>query len=185
MGPFVLHALHLGEGTLALSQMPGRAGDYRGDLAQVRDWKPSFVISMAPLTEMASVGALSFGNDLRDSGTRWAYLPTDDFGVLPVELEGEWARASASARAALAGGGRVLVHCMGGCGRSGMAALRLMVEMGEPPTEALQRLRRIRPCAVETPQQLDWALAGRAQVLPEPRPEGTWPIHRFPAPEVS
>ncbi len=54
-------------------------------------------------------------------------------------------------------GGRVLVHCMGGCGRSGMALLRLMVESGEPADRALARLRAVRPCAVETPEQLAWA----------------------------
>jgi hypothetical protein len=38
-----------------------------------------------------------------------------------------------------------------------MAILRLLVEMGEQPEEALQRLRAVRPCAVETDAQFDWA----------------------------
>jgi len=62
------------------------------------------------------------------------------------------------ARQGGAGGGKVLVHCMGGCGRSGMAVLRLMVETGEPPHSALSRLRAARPCAVETDAQFDWAV---------------------------
>jgi len=53
------------------------------------------------------------------------------------------------------------VHCRGGCGRSGMIALRLMIEIGEAADDALARLRAVRPCAVETPQQLRWATAGR------------------------
>ncbi|MDH5531227.1 MAG: protein phosphatase, partial [Paracoccaceae bacterium] len=44
-----------------------------------------------------------------------------------------------------------------GCGRSGMAVLRLMVEAGEPVDVALIRLRKVRPCAVETDAQLAWA----------------------------
>ena len=59
--------------------------------------------------------------------------------------------ASNAALSALQGKGRVLIHCMGGCGRSGMAALRLMIEAGEAPGAALERLRAVRPCAVETP----------------------------------
>jgi len=55
-------------------------------------------------------------------------------------------------------GGSVLVHCKGGCGRSGMAALRLMVEAGEDPHLAFARLRDVRPCAVETEAQLAWAV---------------------------
>jgi len=40
-------------------------------------------------------------------------------------------------------------------------ALRLMVEHGEAPNAALQRLRMVRPCAVETDAQQAWA-AGTA-----------------------
>jgi len=57
----------------------------------------------------------------------------------------------------LQGGGRVLIHCRGGCGRSGMAALRLMIESGEEAGAALSRLRALRPCAVETEAQMAWA----------------------------
>jgi hypothetical protein len=38
-----------------------------------------------------------------------------------------------------------------------MIVLRIMVEFGENPDKALQRLRRIRPCAVETKDQENWA----------------------------
>jgi hypothetical protein len=42
-----------------------------------------------------------------------------------------------------------------------MAVLRLMVEMGEDPEEALARLRAVRPCAVETEVQKAWATTPR------------------------
>ncbi len=41
-----------------------------------------------------------------------------------------------------------------------MAVLRLMVEVGEAPEAALARLRAVRPCAVETEAQRDWAEQG-------------------------
>lgn len=37
--------------------------------------------------------------------------------------------------------------------------LRLMVECGEPSEAALKRLRKVRICAVETEEQMNWALA--------------------------
>jgi hypothetical protein len=43
-----------------------------------------------------------------------------------------------------------------------MAVLRLMIEAGEEPQSALARLRKVRPCAVETEAQMQWALAGVA-----------------------
>jgi len=75
------------------------------------------------------------------------------------EMMAKWPEVSKTVRTMLHGGGRVVVHCRGGCGRSGMVALRLMVECGEDRFSALTRLRGVRDCAVETKGQLHWAFA--------------------------
>ena len=95
---------------------------------------------------------------MQDRGTRWVHLPISDFGVPDGETARLWPGISARILRALSGGGRVLVHCRGGCGRSGMVALRLMIEAGEAQDEALLRLRRIHPRAVETGDQMAWAM---------------------------
>ena len=157
MSGLELAALTVAKGTLALASLPGRGGDLKGDLAQFGEFKPSLVLTMATEAELHHVGALHFGTDIQALGSRWAHLPVDDYGTPTPETIAKWPEASQRARAALAGGGRVIVHCKGGCGRSGMAALRLMIEAGEAPDAALKRLRAVRPCAVETAQQLSWA----------------------------
>ncbi len=101
--------------------------------------------------------AQDFGSDIQSRASRWVHLPIEDFGAPTSAVEEAWPGVSAAARHALAGGGRVLVHCRGGCGRSGMVVLRLMVECGERADKALERLRALRPCAVETDAQLAWA----------------------------
>lgn len=154
---FAIHAVQVGNGTVALSQLPGRAGDYLQDLRIIRDWQPDLVISMTTKGEMLQEGAASLGDDLRAAAIGWAHLPVTDFGVPPPEVQAAWVKVSASAAQILSRGGRVLVHCRGGCGRSGMVALRLMVEQGEQPEAALKRLRAVRPCAVETDGQFEWA----------------------------
>ncbi|KNG94465.1 protein phosphatase [Pseudaestuariivita atlantica] len=148
----------MGEGAIALSPLPGRFGDYAADLACIRDWSPALVISMTTAPEMASRGAARMDADLSEAGIAWAGMPVPDFGA--PRGESGWDAVSHRAHGVLDGGGRVLIHCFGGCGRSGMAALRLMVERGEDGPAALLRLRDARPCAVETQDQLDWALAG-------------------------
>lgn len=158
MSAFVIHALRVGGGTLALAPLPGRGGNYAADVAHLRDWQPALVISMTTEAEMVEAGAGALGLDVQNAGTRWCSVPVADFGIPSPDQAELWGRASAAARAALAGGGRVLVHCRGGCGRSGMAVLRLMIEAGEEAGEALNRLRRLRPCAVETDAQMDWAM---------------------------
>ena len=53
----------------------------------------------------------------------------------------------------------VVVHCYAGVGRSGMIALRLLVERGANPEDALTQIRKVRPGAVERPAQYEWAIA--------------------------
>lgn len=157
---FVIHALPVAGGILAIAPLPGRGGGYADDLAHIRDWKPALVMSMTTQDELRAAGAQDIGAHLQDAGTRWAHLPVADFAQPGPQDEDAWHATSRTALAALQGGGRVLIHCKGGCGRSGMAALRLMVEAGEDADSALKRLRAVRSCAVETDAQLKWALRG-------------------------
>lgn len=157
MSGFVIFGLPVARGILAIAPMPGRGGHYAEDIAHMKDWKPALVISMVTEVEMVAAGAGDLGSELLNSGARWHHIPCHDFGVPTGEAEALWEAASERACAALKGGGRVLIHCMGGCGRSGTAALKLMVACGEKPGPALERLRAVRPCAVETAAQYDWA----------------------------
>jgi len=64
---------------------------------------------------------------------------------------------------ALDANGRVYVHCIAGCGRTGtMMACYLVYRHRLDPLEALRRVREARPCSVETATQadavLEWAL---------------------------
>ncbi len=153
--------LALGGGVLAISPMPGRGGAYQADLRDLLGFGPELVLTMTTGEELASKGAATLPYDLAAQGIGWLHLPIADFGAPDAVTAGLWREASARAQEVLAQGGKVLVHCMGGCGRSGMATLRLMVEAGEDPAGALTRLRAVRPCAVETPEQYGWA-SGRA-----------------------
>lgn len=157
---FSITEVPLRAGVAGLSPLPGRGGDYAADLAAIRDWAPALVISLTTAEEMARKGAGGFGDDLRRLGIGWAELPLADFTAPDDTLTTRWMLIAERASAILDGGGRILAHCMGGCGRSGAAVLRLMVEAGEEPQAALARLRALRPCAVEKPEQLHWATKG-------------------------
>ena len=159
----VIAELAVGGGVLGIGPMPGRSGTYARDLAEVLAWGPGLVLTMTTLEELATKGAEGLPGDLAAAGVAWLHLPIADYGVPSGETLAGWAPASARAQAVLASCGKVWVHCMGGCGRSGTAALRLMVEAGEEPSAALARLRTVRPCAVETPEQFQWAAAGGAR----------------------
>ena len=130
-------------------------------MAQLLAWRPDMVLTMTEQAEMQALGAGKLGERLLAAGVDWHPLPIHDFGAPGPGVQAAWPGVSAQAGAVLMRGGKVLAHCRGGCGRSGMVVLRLMVELGEDPEEALARLRGARPCAVETKAQQAWAAAGR------------------------
>jgi len=152
-------------GTLALCPMPGRTGAYGADLAAILAWRPALVVTLTSKLELASKGAATLPADLAAAGIDWRHLPVPDFGTPPAATAALWPETSAHARRVLHDGGKVLAHCMGGCGRSGMAILRLLIDGGEYPETALARLRAARPCAVETKAQLRWASAREGSAL--------------------
>jgi len=157
LAEFAIHDLPVLSGRLAISPIPGRTRHYATDRARLLAWRPRLVVTMTTLAELARKGSAGLPGDLAAHGIAWRHLPVVDFGAPGAEVEAVWPEVSALARGRLAKGGRVLVHCFGGCGRSGMAVLRLMVEAGEAPDAALVRLRAVRPCAVETEAQMLWA----------------------------
>lgn len=154
---FEIHQLPVARGTLALSPMPGRTRHYQADWQHLLEWQPDLVITMTTQTELDRKGAGTLGTDLAKVGINWVHAAVADFGV-PEDLD--WPGLRDQALDVLAGKGRVLVHCFGGCGRSGMIVLRLMIAAGEAPDAAISRLRAVRPCAVETDDQMTWACQG-------------------------
>lgn len=159
MAGFGIFAVDVAQGQVALSPIPGRSGNYEADLSAILKWGPDMVLTMITGAELDRMGASDLGDDLAMADIDWIHLPVEDFGAPDEAVQAKWVDVGMQAQSLLAGGGKILVHCFGGCGRSGMIALRLMVEAGERPDTALARLRAVRPCAVERDAQYEWASA--------------------------
>jgi ADP-ribosyl-[dinitrogen reductase] hydrolase len=122
-------------------------------------WKPDAIMTLIePGARADAVGALT-----ASLGATWHHLPITDFGTPQAAFEAAWQQAGPGLREKLRGGGRVLVHCAAGRGRSGTIAARLLVELGEADAAtAIARVRAVRPGAIETPAQ-EAHIAGIAQ----------------------
>jgi protein-tyrosine phosphatase len=163
MTGFAIAPLAVLRGEVGLCPLPGAAADFEAGLAAILDWRPRLVLSLTPVAEMEALGAGRLGARLQKAGVEWRGFAIADYSVPAAAGESLWPELSVRLRGVLAKGGRVLVHCRGGCGRTGMIVLRLMIEAGEAPAAALDRLRAARPCAIETEAQMIWAKAGRAE----------------------
>ena len=158
---FTISEILLGAGTLGICPLPGRFNSYTEDFEIILDWRPDLFISLTEIQELDKAGIHELPKDLKKAKIEWKHFPIVDFGI-PDESSGSWSEISEQTHASLAAGGRILYHCYGGCGRSGMIVMRLMCELGESGDDALFRLRQIRQCAVETSVQKRWAEATTA-----------------------
>ncbi|PLS21814.1 phosphatase domain-containing putative toxin [Neptunicoccus cionae] len=163
MPDFTIYPIPLSSGTLGISQLPGRGGRMDADMIALLRWNPDLVLTMTTRVEMERAGSSDLPDRLAEAGVQWIHLPIADFGAPKGSTEEYWPEASRAARHVLQNGGKVLSHCFGGRGRSGMMVMRLMVELGEPADTALTKIRAVRAGAVENTKQRDWAAAGHVQ----------------------
>jgi protein-tyrosine phosphatase len=157
-GSFSIATLHLDTGgRIGVCPLPGLHGHLTSDLELVRKWKPSIVLSLTEQSEMDVCGSGDLKSLLSRDGIDWTHLPIRDFGGPTGTSAEAWPELSLRLHSVLDHGAGVFLHCRGGQGRSGMLALRLLVERGENAEASLQRIRRERPGAIETEEQFAWA----------------------------
>ena len=157
MHSFEVFEIPLGPALLGISCLPGLQGNFSADIEKIFNWNPAIIVSLTEKKEMEDLGARDFTSLIEKEKIPWLHFPIKDFGIVDQQQNFLWEPISKNIHQKINNGDRILVHCRGGCGRSGMIVLRIMIEFGEDPEEALKRLRKIRPCAVETEAQEHWA----------------------------
>lgn len=107
-------------------------------------------------------------NELARAGIRLLWLPTIDRRAVTqamIRTGVDWvARAFDQ-------GGRVLVHCQHGIGRSALLALCVLVERGSEPIAALTLIKGAREIVSPSPEQLE-AFVAFAQAIRQARGAG-------------
>lgn len=143
--------------------------DLDADLAVIAGWGAGLILSLIEPHEFAQLGVPEFARRI-PAGVAHLVLPIVDGGVPSGTWERAWMKEGPRLRDRLALGGRILIHCRGGLGRTGLVAARLLVECGEEPAAAMGRVRAARPDAIENRRQKDYVLRQRPSFSPLPRP---------------
>jgi ADP-ribosyl-[dinitrogen reductase] hydrolase len=170
--PLQIAELNVGGGIVGVTLCPGKRGDsvfgdgwerdLAADVAAIRDWGTSAVVTLIEDHEFEMLGVEGLPDAIRDAGIEWHHLAVTDVSAPDQRFETRWVYAGARLRERLRSGERVLVHCRGGLGRAGSVAARLLVELGAAPREAIRQVRAVRPGAIETREQERWVMAQRA-----------------------
>lgn len=145
-------------GRLGLTAAPGRWWPGRAldpvdllarDLARLRDrHHAGTLVTLMEEAELRARGLEGLLAEVRRAGLESLWLPIPDMGA-PASME--------EARALVEGilqrmerQQTVVVHCLGGLGRSGTIAACVLTARGRPPDLALELVRRARPGSVQT-----------------------------------
>jgi protein-tyrosine phosphatase len=154
---FQVVKIKINSGFVGLCPMPGKFSSFHEDFSQLVNSGPKVVVTCATTAEMIDCSANSLPQQLQNLEIKWFQLTVDDFQVPDKNNEEKWKYFLPTFKKTVLSGGGVIFNCLGGCGRSGMFSMRLLREMGWSSEHALERLRSLRPCAIETEDQMSWA----------------------------
>jgi hypothetical protein len=112
---------------------------------------------------------------LGEHGIELLHLPTED--ACAIE-EGTLREGVAWVNARIEDGGRILVHCAHGIGRSALLSVCVLVSRGDAPLQALERAKTARSAVAPNPAQL----ASFVRFCAEQRAARSerWPLPSFP-----
>lgn len=163
--PLRIDELKAGQGRIGITFLPGKKGqrvhgggewdrDLAADMDVIRQWGAHAVVSLVEADEFRWLLVRDFPAAVEAIGAAWHHLPIEDVKVPDATFEARWIYHGHVLRERLRRGEKVLVHCRGGLGRAGTISARLLVELGMDPDKAVGDVRRVRPGAIETAEQL-------------------------------
>lgn len=150
-------------GQIGMTICPGkkRPGSYSGDwdrdlaldLGVVKNWGADIVLTLLEDFEFAEVGVEALGGQVKAMGMHWLHLPILDKHAPTTDFAALWTTSGPRVHACLTRGGKIVIHCMGGIGRTGTVAAQILMERGIPLVEAIAVIRASRRGAIETEAQ--------------------------------
>ena len=162
------------EGRLGLTLCPGKKDpsrswdrDLKEDVRAIRAWGASTVVTLIEDHEFLLLAIEGIEREVRAQGMEWIHLPIRDVDVPDHRFEDEWMLAGARLHERLNCGDRILIHCRGGLGRTGLVAGLILVERGCDPVTAVHRVRAVRPHAIETAAQERYVMNSKSRMHTE------------------
>ncbi|MCH8078294.1 MAG: cyclin-dependent kinase inhibitor 3 family protein [Proteobacteria bacterium] len=124
--------------------------DLDTDLRTIKDWGASALVSLMGKEEMAWYGIADLADKTTRLGMKHYHLPIIDMDIPDEHFDESWHRTGEKLRNYLLSGESIVIHCLGGLGRTGTIAGRLLVELGVDAETAIQRIRAARPGSIQT-----------------------------------
>ena len=137
-------------GRIGLTLLPGRADRDRimaEDLEVLKTFRITHMVPLITDRELTFYGVHNLLSEYASKGFKVIRLPILDGGIPNIE---EMRTLVVRFSEICASGGRLVVHCVGGLGRSGTVAACFLKAKGMGTREAIAEVRRVRsPQAIE------------------------------------
>lgn len=158
------------DGKIILTHFPGRKGEEKlfnykifiEELKTFHQLKCGAIVSLVEDTEFEKMyDKKLFVREIYNNNLSWFHLPIVDLKVPKHKFIDKWQTIKSLLKNELVDGNNIVIHCMGGKGRSGTIAAILLVEFGVNNKEAIEIVRKQRKGAIETTEQEDFILSYR------------------------
>jgi ADP-ribosyl-[dinitrogen reductase] hydrolase len=119
------------------------------DLLTIRNWGAVALVTLLDESEFNSLGVKDLPMKAVSLNLLWLHLPIRNLGIPDEKFDEQWAWVGPRLTQLLRDGQRIVIHCKEGIGRAGLVAVRLMIELGMLPEQAIKSVQRARPGSLQ------------------------------------
>lgn len=168
--PLYIDAVNIkdGHGVIGMTLCPGKQGlsnfgapwqrDLAADMEVIRAWGCQALLSVMEDEEFERFHVTNLREAATAAGIKWHHIPIADGYPPDKRFDSLWPTLGWPLMADLLADKRIVVHCRGGLGRTGVIACLLLIELGYLQKRALKLVRTIRPGTVQTAVQEAYVL---------------------------
>ncbi|MGX9418626.1 cyclin-dependent kinase inhibitor 3 family protein [Vibrio sp. RC27] len=145
------------DSALVLMPCPGtKEADLQSSLEQLKAQGVMAIVTAISCDEMKVKNVEQLGDLSEKLGITWFHLPIEDDCAPDAEFEAKWQDVSPQLESIMTQSGKVALHCMGGSGRTGLLAARLLLDKGWELPDIITQVQALRPGAFQKSIQIEY-----------------------------
>lgn len=165
--PFSPLVINDDAGQLLFTPCPGTKDvGLQQSLEQLAAAGASAIFTLMPQDEMQRNAVIDLPELCAQLGLEWFHLPIEDDHAPEQLFQDAWNQSRERIHALVNGGKSIAIHCKGGSGRTGLVAAQILLERGLPLDEVIERVRAIRPNALQIPAHQEYITNTAKQLAP-------------------
>ncbi|MDC0037359.1 tyrosine-protein phosphatase [Alphaproteobacteria bacterium] len=158
------------KGKIFLTCFPGRSGSkvsfeediFLEELNNFFSLNSNTVVTLVKDNEIEKLcDKKFFVQKIYSHNLKWIHMPIVDLKSPDHKFMDKWQTTKVLLKNDLIEGRNIVLHCMGGKGRTGTIAAILLIEFGEKYKEAIKIVRKKRKGAIETKEQEEFIFSYR------------------------